>query len=1184
MKTAMPQSVSERIHQRLSAPVKTRDDLLGLFVKTLGYSFVEEQIPARRDTFGDGIALDFARRCTLLRLAEHGSFQILCIEMDGDQLDYFRQRVLATKLLESFPDALFVFVRRGTLGAAAGAEIHLLNVKAADRRVFRRFKLGAGERYRTTAERLALLHVEDAALDASALRAKHDAAFDVEPITKKFFADFCEVFAKVARDIREHNAGWDKDTVEKETQTLLNRLLFLYFIQRKGWLNRERDYLYSRFRQHSEGEPDGDSYHRRFLHPLFIRLSTSADEAASALGDVPFLNGGLFDDEYGGQQRQEKLLRRTRMKVSNRVLQRVFEDLLEKYNFTVREDTPLNQDVAIDPEMLGKIFESLVLQLEQSDTGGKTSRHDTGSYYTPRPIVHYLCREALRVWLESNCGMRQAETLLALDASDGIGPDERAILDGCLSTDEARRIGDALDDLRACDPAVGSGAFPVGLLHELVNFSRLCETRSRGRDPVETDSDWLYNTKSRFIQRVIYGVDLQERAIEICKLRLWLSMMVDLDIGVDVDDCSQAAFRSALKKKVTPLPNLDFKIRRANSLIDQIHGEPVNFARIDAADKTLPPILNRLTSAKLEFYSAHSLTEKRRLRFDILDATAQLAMVEFQREKLAHGLGFVVSERDKADAARQAELQRAERYMAQIRAEIVSARKGKAHEQDDALERLSRRLDDPEKPTFVWQLDFAEVFHRPAPGSARASRAGEGAPAFADFAEAAPPGVAPGSPFPRGAETSTRGACAPQASGFDIIVANPPYVRQERIKELKPDLQRVYECYTGVADLFVYFYERGIRLLREGGVLSFISSNKFFRAGYGEKLRRFLRKNTRLHTLVDFGDLPIFEATAYPCIVIAQRGEAPPDASARTLNVRSMEELERFTELAATAAVPLVQKEFGGDGWRLESHSTLRLLEKLRRAGKPLGDYVGGRFYYGIKTGLNEAFVVDRATRDRLIREHKSSAEVLKPFLRGRDVKRWRVESQDLWLIFTRRGIEIKNHPAILEHLSQFKKQLMPGAPGGRKPGSYEWFEIQDNVAYWQEFEQPKIVYPDIAKHCEFAIDAQGGYPDCTLFLIPEGSMHLLAILNSSPTRFFFPNICPRIRGDFMRFKSIYMWDIPIPDAPAPERPAISKLVQKCLDARGEGVADFEAELNERVARLYGLTREEMKIINDAAK
>ena len=421
----------------------------------------------------------------------------------------------------------------------------------------------------------------------------------------------------------------------------------------------------------------------------------------------------MFNDEYGGQQKQEVLTRRARLKIGNAIFRLVFDDLLEAYNFTVREDTPLNQEVAIDPEMLGKIFESLVLQLEKSDSGGKTSRHDTGSYYTPRPIVHYLCREGLRCWLEQQSFSGdnwpgRLEKLLALDTSDGIDADELATLESCLAPEEARALLERLDNLRACDPAVGSGAFPVGLLHELLNLRRLCETRSRGRDPIAGDRNWLFDAKARIVERVIYGVDLQERAIEICKLRLWLSLMVDFDPGVDIENCSQKAFADALKK-IPALPNLDFKIRRANSLVDMVRGHPVNL-KLEAPDDSgmLAPILNKLIAAKREFYDAHKIADKRRLRFDIFDATAELAMYEFSAAKL---------DADMFDSERLAELSAAEREMGWLRQQIRAARKLPASQQDDALERLAKTFENEQKPTFVWQLDFAEVFHRTRPAA-----------------------------------------------------------------------------------------------------------------------------------------------------------------------------------------------------------------------------------------------------------------------------------------------------------------------------------------------------------------------------------------------------------------------------------------------------------------------------------
>jgi len=293
-------------------------------------------------------------------------------------------------------------------------------------------------------------------------------AFDKEAVTNKFFDDFNDVFQKVTNDIANRHARWSKETVEREAQTLLNRLLFLYFIQRKGWLNRQRDYLVRNFRPHFEAKPQGCTYLNDFLRPLFVKLSTSASLADIPGHDLPFLNGGLFADEYGAEQRDEDVRRHHELKVSNETFAHIFHGLLEAYNFIVREDTPLDVDVAIDPEMLGKIFESLVLQLERSGSGGKSSRHDTGSYYTPRPIVHYLCRNALQAWLAdqppfsgqaAEARERRLESLLNLDASAGLAEAGRTQLEGLLTPEEARSVSDRLSELRACDPAVGSGAF-----------------------------------------------------------------------------------------------------------------------------------------------------------------------------------------------------------------------------------------------------------------------------------------------------------------------------------------------------------------------------------------------------------------------------------------------------------------------------------------------------------------------------------------------------------------------------------------------------------------------------------------------------------------------------------------------------------------------------------------------------
>ena len=1043
--------------------------------------------------------------------------------------------------------------------------------------------LGANESCRTAAERFELLARKG---DHAALPDVVE-AFNVEKLSKDFFNDFRKVFARVTADIRDRNKGWTPKTVEQEAQTLLNRLLFLYFIQRKGWLNRQRDYLFKAFAEHAADAPDGTSYYDKFLKHVFVKLS-DADAFFSDLGDLPFLNGGLFDDE------QESLSPRYRMKIGNDAFRHIFDDLLNAYNFTVREDTPLDQEVAIDPEMLGKIFESLVLQLEQSDTGGKTSRHDTGSYYTPRPIVHYLCREGLRAWLEqfpptgnglmgkwvdgksqtpslqhsdpntplphqpinpSASWPSRLSKLLALDASDGIDASERASLDSLLTPEESLAVLNRLDDFRACDPAVGSGAFLVGLLHELVNLHRLCETRSRGKDPVEHDSEWLYNTKSRVIQRVLYGVDLQERATDICKLRLWLSLMVDCEIGVDVDNCSASAFRDALKKKVTPLPNLDYKIRRANSLIDMVRGHPIKFPREISDDKKLALIRSKLASAKTDFYNARHYKTKLRARFEILDANAELAQHEFSWALTALGFSF-----DDKTAAQAADLKRAEMEMGRLRSLIKSALKRDPKKQKRELLRLSRIFDDVRHPTFVWQLDFAEIFHRVGQASSLSNSVTDQLlPASAN------------------SETDKQDAC-PTLSGFDLILANPPYVRQEKIKHLKPLLENAYDCYDGRADLYVYFYERGVKLLSKGGVLSFISSNKFFRAGYGENLRKYLGGKTELHNMIDFGDLPIFEATAYPCILIARNCPPCTTRTVQTLNVGTERELAAFAELAKTGMTTISQKEFGSPIWQLEGSVILSLLAKIRGAGKPLGNLVNGKIYAGIKTGLNEAFLIDAATRNMLIKEDKKCAEVIKKFVKGKDVSRWVCETGDRFIIYTPHGFDINAYPAVKRHLTQFRSSLE------KRALDQKWFELQQpQLAFTPDFEKTKIVYPNVALGCRFALDT-GSYLDMTAFCVCSHDLLWLAILNSSVMIFYFAHLGIQRRGGYQEFKTQYVRELPIPSAPAAERHAIEGLVEKCLAARGVGCETWEQEINARVARLYGLTKDEIKLVEESVK
>ncbi len=345
--------------------------------------------------------------------------------------------------------------------------------------------------------------------------------------------------------------------------------------------------------------------------------------------------------------------------------------------------------------------------------------------------------------------------------------------------------------------------------------------------------------------------------------------------------------------------------------------------------------------------------------------------------------------------------------------------------------------------------------------------------------------------------------------GFDVVVGNPPYVRQELLGSLKPYLERRFRAYHGVADLYVYFFERGLDLLKPGGRLSFVVTNKWLKAGYAEPLRRLLAKEAWLETLVDLGHAKaIFpEADVFPSIVVLEKPRLATTAPVPRVSVISRDDvrLDDLGRQVEEEGFDFPQERLGAAPWSLEPPAVDALMAKLRARGVPLAQYAGMKPYYGIKTGLNEAFLVDTSTRDRLVAEDPRSAEILKPYLRGQDLGRWRAEWAGLWMIFTRRGVEIERYPAILRHLQRYRVRLEPkptrwsgGQWPGRKEGNYAWYEIQDSVEYWQLFEKPKILYQVIQFHPAYCFDSSGLFANDKTFFVPLSDLYLLALLNSS--------------------------------------------------------------------------------------
>ena len=438
--------------------------------------------------------------------------------------------------------------------------------------------------------------------------------------------------------------------------------------------------------------------------------------------------------------------------------------MFDRYNFTVNEAEPLEKEVAIDPEMLGKVFENLIEE---------NRRKGLGAFYTPREIVHYMCQESLIHYLDTTVNP-QGKVIERTDIEALIREGEQAAhyeaarKDGEVSyqrrlpeaiEQHARALDEALKTITVCDPAIGSGAFPVGMMTEIVR-ARAALTPYFNEGEQRTP----YHFKRHAIQNSLYGVDIDMGAVEIAKLRLWLSLVVDEE---DV-------------QQIKLLPNLDYKVVVGNSLL--------------GVEKNLfnEEYFKQLEQLKPQFFDESDRTKK-----------------------------------------------------AQFKQRI-----------EDLIHKLTKG-----REIFDFEIYFSEVFHA--------------------------------------------------KSGFDVVIGNPPYVRQEEIKDLKPLLKPRYECFTGTADLFTYFYERGIKLLHNGGQFAFITSNKWYRSGYGEKLRDWLVRNTRIHELIDFGDAPVFEAIAYPTIVLLERikgSHANTDSAFRALTWQPGPPLADFVAVVRQQSFEIPQR------------------------------------------------------------------------------------------------------------------------------------------------------------------------------------------------------------------------------------------------------------------------------------
>ena len=981
--------------------------------------------------------------------------------------------------------------------------------------------------------------------------------------------------------------------------TWLDRILFLKLLEGQLIVHHRGDRNHAFL--NSQKIEGFDGLQELFFEVLAVRFNDRAAEVRTRYGAIPYLNSSLFEPTdlerkavhiSSLKERRELPFHTTTVLKDSRgkrrtggtaVLSYLFE-FLDAYDFAAEGNADIQEEnkSIISAAVLGLIFE-------------KINGYKDGSFFTPGFITMYMCRETIR---RAVVDKLRGSTIPGLAKVTDFG-DLKDQLDR-TDRDVRKKANDSINSLKLCDPAVGSGHFLVSALNEIIaikselgvlcyrdNGNRVKEYRvtveqdelividkdddrlfdyvlnrnSRPDDDQQRLQETLFHEKQTIIENCLFGVDINPKSVAICRLRLWIELLKNAYYT-----------KESGYAELETLPNIDINIKCGNSLVSRfsVRDDKETLDRYAPAERQK---LRNLTSRYREKVWTYKLGS---------DGPSNKMIIRREIEQLKEQWSNFS---DPADGYMR-ELRRIKNELAQ---EIfVFDNTGLTRRQELHLkaEELEQKIEERQRTiyanAFEWRFEFPEVLDDDG-----------------------------------------------RFLGFDIVIGNPPYIRQEAIKAQKEIYaERFGSFFCGTADLYTYFYKAGLEILKPEGCLCYIAPNKFMRAGYGKNTRELLTTRSTPLMILDFGDLPIFdEAVTYPAIVLVERvgaqfitPKAPkaPNKSG-TMGVINAAptflaatftdpaQLDHLDETIAAVGFTMPVSALSADGWTLERPEVLALMAKLRKTGTPLGEYVNGRFYRGVLTGLNEAFVIDGATRERLIAEDPKSADIIKPWLRGRDIKKWQAEWAGLYVIFTRRGTDIESYPAIKRHLEEFREALEPKTldkqESGRKPGPYKWFEIQDNIAYFREFESTKIVYPDIAQEQQFLWDDSGAFLSNTTYFIPSDDPWLVGLLNSQIMWWFYGNLTTRIRGGFVRYFSQYIEQLPIPFATDEQKAPIIWLVQKILAAKEDAKTGFdsaqptnqstnrpmsgvegdipalEAEIDRLVYALYGLSDEEIAVV-----
>lgn len=831
------------------------------------------------------------------------------------------------------------------------------------------------------------------------------------------------------------------ETILKLLILWLNRILFLKLIESNlVRFNDDKNLKFLNFKK----IPDFDKLSELFFEILAKEKNT---RKKSEFAFLPYLNSSLFEKqsientlEISSLSNDLKLfyykntvLKDDKCKVKKGqvgLLEYLFE-FLDSFDFGSDDEQSeiLSQKELISSSVLGNVFEKL-------------NGYKEGSFYTPSFITSYMCKESI-----TKVVLDKFNAQFDLDAKD-INELRKS-----LRKEDKKTQKELLNSIKICDPAVGSGHFLVSALNVMLSIydelnlfeeefylevqnDEILITNHKGefieykrpstpKDKAHLIQQELFHTKKDIIENNLFGVDINPNSCEITKLRLWIELL---------KHSFYQSFEDENYHDLKTLPNIDINIKCGNSL--------VSYFETGKSLSHYPNIKERINKYKriVKDYKEGFYTDKGQINQEIKNLKESFKNFCFADKFKKEMKGF----NDKCEKYSK----KYGNYLAVDDEELkffVSANltlfdfdeKEATKEFANLKKEYDKIFNLESNHPFEWRFEFPEILDDDG-----------------------------------------------NFKGFDLIIGNPPYIRQEELKELKTHLAKNYEVYKGTSDIYTYFYELGFNVLRNGGgVLNFITSNKYTRAGYGEALREFLLKNVSILEYTDFNGVKVFDSATVDTSILCFEKSKGKDNKFKYLALDNeilkvcayhIDLCKDFKEFS--------QNSLSKENFTFSDENASALKAKIEKIGTPLKEWYGLNIYRGILTGYNEAFIISTEKRNEILAnckdddEKERTAKLIRKMLRGRDIKRYSYKWAGLWVIgtFPSLKIDIEQYPALKQYLSQFLPRIeQSGEKGCRKKTSNKWFETQDNIAYYEEFEKEKIVWNRISSDLCFSYDNQ---------------------------------------------------------------------------------------------------------------